>query len=233
DLPFGKERRFGRRAHGLAEAVIGGWQVAGLGRAYSNYFNLPTSIYPTGAPVQFYGHKYRIQDCRGGVCQAGYLLYNGYIPAFQINQTNAAGKCIGICGVPSTYRPSVAPINPYPANYPSLTAKTDPLYGYYDTNTVFIPLNDGTQQQVAFGGLNPFINQPVLTTWLENWDASMFKTFAVKERAKLRVQFDFFNVFNIAGDNPSPIDNTGVMLKNTNANPSGPRVMQLSARLTW
>jgi hypothetical protein len=97
----------------LAEAVIGGWQVAGLGRAYSNYFNLPTSIYPTGAPVQFYGHKYRIEDCRGGVCQAGYLLYNGYLPAFQINQTNTAGKCIGICGVPS-----VAPINPYPANYP-------------------------------------------------------------------------------------------------------------------
>jgi hypothetical protein len=233
DLPFGKGKPFGGGANGFVNALIGGWQVAGLGRAYSNYFNLPTGIYPTGAPVQSYGHKYPIQDCRGGVCQAGYLLYNGYIPAFQINQTNAAGKCIGICGVPSNYQPSVSPTLPYPANYPSLSSKTDPLYGYYGTNTVFIPLNDGTLQQVGYGGLNPFINQPVLSTWLANWDASMFKSFSIKERAKLRVQFDFFNVFNIAGDNASPIDNTGVILKNTNANPSGPRVMQLSGRLTW
>ena len=61
----------------------------------------------------------------------------------------------------------------------------------------------------------------------------MFKSFRIKERARLRVQFDFFNVLNIAGNNASPIDNTGVTLTNTNANPSGPRVMQLSARLTW
>lgn len=233
DLPFGKGKPFGRGAHGVVDAVIGGWQVAGLGRAYSNYFKLPTNIYPTGAPVQSYGHKYPIQDCRGGVCQAGYLLYNGYIPAFQINQTNAAGKCVGICGVPSGYKPSVSPILPYPANYQSASAKTDPLYGYYGSNTVWIPLNDGTLQQVGFGGLNPFINQPVLSTWLSNWDASMFKSFSIKERAKLRVQFDFFNVFNIAGNNAIPIDNTGVVLRNNNANPSGPRVMQISARLTW
>jgi hypothetical protein len=233
DLPFGKGKPLARNAHGVVDAVIGGWQVAGLGRAYSNYFTLPTGIYPTDAPVQFYGHKYPIQDCRGGVCQAGYLLYNGYIPAFQINQTNAAGKCIGICGVPSTYQPSVSPIIPYPTNYPSLNSKTDPLYGYYGTNTVWIPLNDGTLQQVGYGAVNPFINQPVLSTWLSNWDASLFKSLSIKERAKLRVQFDFFNVFNIAGNNPTPIDNTGVILKNANANPSGPRVMQLAARLTW
>jgi len=61
----------------------------------------------------------------------------------------------------------------------------------------------------------------------------MFKTFNLKERAKMRVQFDYFNVFNVAGNNANPIDNTGVTLKNTNANPSGPRVLQLSGRLTW
>ena len=107
------------------------------------------------------------------------------------------------------------------------------MYGYYGTNTVWIPLNDGTLQQVGYGAVNPFINQPVLSTWLSNWDASLFKSLSIKERAKLRVQFDFFNVFNIAGNNPTPIDNTGVILKNANANPSGPRVMQLAARLTW
>jgi hypothetical protein len=61
----------------------------------------------------------------------------------------------------------------------------------------------------------------------------MFKSFNIKERAKLRVQFDFFNVLNVAGNSPTPIDNTGVALQTTNANPSGPRVMQLSTRLTW
>ena len=234
DLPAGAGKPLGRNAHGFLNAVIGGWQVAGLGRLYSNFFNLPTNIYPTGAPVKFYGHKYPIQDCRGGICQTGYLLWNGYIPAFQINSHDpVTGKPNGIEGVPSDYKPASAPLNPYPADYPTRNAKTDPLFGYYGTNTMFIPLNDGTQQQVNYGGLNPFINQPVLSTFLWNCDASMFKTFKIKERANLRMQFDFFNVFNIAGNNPTPIDNTGVILKNTNANPSGPRVMQLSMRLTW
>jgi hypothetical protein len=234
DLPFGKGKSFGHNAHGALDAVIGGWQVAGLGRLFSNYFTLPTSIYPTSAPVQYYGHKYPIQDCRGGVCQAGFLLYNGYIPAFQINSHDpVTGKPNGIEGVPSNYQPSVSPLNPYPANYPSLNAKIDPNYGYYGTNTVFLPLKDGTIQQVAYGGLNPYINQPVLSSNLWNLDASMFKSFNIKERAKLRVQFDFFNVLNVAGNSPTPIDNTGVALQTTNANPSGPRVMQLSMRLTW
>jgi hypothetical protein len=161
-------------------------------------------------------------------------LYNGYIPAFQINSHDAkTGRPNGIEGVPADYKPAVAPINQYPANYASLNASIDPLYGYYGTNTVFIKLADGTNQQVNYGALNPNINQPILSTMIWNCDASMFKSFSIKERARLRVQFDFFNVFNIAGNSAGPIDNTGVMLKNTNANPSGPRVMQLSARLTW
>lgn len=122
---------------------------------------------------------------------------------------------------------------PYPANYRSLSAKTDPLYGYYGTNTVFIPLKEGTQQQVAYGALNPFINQPVLSTNLWNVDASLFKSFKIKERLTLRPQFGFFNVFNVAGNSASPIDNTGVALQTTNANPSGPRVMQTSLSMTW
>jgi len=156
DLPFGKDKLVGRNANALLNAFIGGWQVAGLGRLFSNYFSLPTNIYPTGVPVQYFGHKYPIQDCRGGVCQAGYLLWNGYIPAFLINSHDPkTGKPNGIEGVPDNYQAAMSPVLPYPANYPSLSAKTDPLYGYYGSNTVFIPLNDGTLQQVGFGGLNP------------------------------------------------------------------------------
>ena len=233
DLPVGRGKRLAGNAHGLVNAIIGGWQLAGTGRVFSNYFNLPTGIYPTGDAVRYYGHKYPIQDCRGGVCQNGFLLWNGYIPPYQINSHDAQGRPNGIEGVPADYKPAMAPVNPYPANYQSLSAKTDPLYGYYGTNTVFIPLKDGTQQQVAYGGLNPFINQPVLSTNLWNVDASLFKSFKIKERLTIRAQFDFFNVFNVAGNSATPIDNTGVALQNTNGNPSGPRVMQTSLRMTW
>ncbi len=234
DLPFGKGKRLGANVNKVVNALIGGWQIAGTGRLFSNYFTLPTNVYPTGTPAQYYGHKYPIQDCRGGICQAGYLLWNGYIPAYQINSVNpTTGKPNGIEGVPSNYQPAVSPLIPYPANYPSLNAKMDPLYGYYGTNTVWIPLSDGTLQQVGYGALNPLINQPLLSTNLWNCDASMFKSFRIKERVRLRAQADFFNVFNVAGNSPNPIDNTGVSLKNTNANPSGPRVMQVSMRLTW
>ena len=233
DLPFGKGKPLGGHARPWLDALIGGWQVAGMGRLWSNYFPVPTDLLPTGTPIQYYGHKYPIQDCRGGECLPGYLLWNGYIPSYQINSFDANGKPNGIMGVPPEYKPAVQPLWPYPANYLSLNPNADPLYGYYGSNTVWIPLKDGTVQQIDFGGLSPFINQNILSTRLWNVDASMFKSFNIRERAKLRVQFDFFNVFNVPGNSPTPVDDTGVAWTNTNANPSGPRVMQLSARLSW
>jgi hypothetical protein len=203
-----------------------------MGRVFSNYITLPSNMFPTGAKIQFYGHKYPIQDCRGGACVSGYLLWNGYIPAYQINSHDKNGKPNGVEGVPANYQPAVQPLLPYPANYPSLNASTDPMYPYYGTNTVFIPLKDGTTQRVAWGGINPLINQYLLSSFLWNVDASVFKRFKLKERLSLRVQMDFFNVFNIAGDNPAA-GSDGIIATNTNANPSGPRVMQLSMRLSW
>lgn len=233
DLPFGKGKPVGGHANAVLDAFIGGWQVAGMGRLFSNYFSLPANMFPVpGTKVEFYGHQYPIQDCRGGTCVPGYLLWNGYIPAYQINSSDASGKPNGIMGVPAGYKPAVQPLLPYPANYPSLNAKIDPMYPYYGGNNVWIPLKDGTVQRVAWGGLNPLINQPVLSTFLWNCDASLFKSFTLKERLKLRVQFDFFNVFNVAGDSPAAGAN-GIAATNTNANPSGPRVAQLSARLSW
>jgi len=232
DLPFGKGKPLGGNASGLLNMLIGGWQVAGMGRLYSNYFSLPTSMFPVpGTKVQFYGHKYRIQDCRSGTCIPGWLLWNGYIPVYQINSYDPkTGKPNGIMGVPPEYKPAVQPLWPYPANYPSLNASLDPMYPYYGSNNVWIPLNNGTVQRVGWGGLNPLINQPVLSTFLWNCDASMFKNLSFKERLNLRVQFDFFNVFNHPGDSPSAGSN-GIVTTDTNAN--SPRVVQLSARFTW
>ncbi len=87
ELPFGRSRLLGRNVPKAVDAVIGGWQVSALGSLHSNSFAMDTyGLYPTGAKLQYYGHKYPIQDCRSGVCQAGWLLYNGYIPAYQINK---------------------------------------------------------------------------------------------------------------------------------------------------
>ena len=199
---------------------------------------LPTNIWPTGTPVEYYGHKYPIEDCRSGICRPGYLLWNGYIPAHQINSTDPrTGKPNGVMGVPANYKAAAAPLWPYPANYPSLTAANDPNYGNYGTNFVFLPVtNQAAPFRIGLNGsstgspLHPWINQPLLSTNIWSCDAALFKSFSIKERVRLRVQADFFNVFNTPGNNFSA-GSDGLVATWTNVNT--PRTMQLSARLTW
>ena len=230
-LPFGRGKAFGRNMNPWLDAVVGGWQLTGMGSWRSYYFSLPTSIWPTGTPVEYYGHKYKIEDCRSGSCIPGYLMWNGYIPAHQINSVDAkTGKPNGIMGVPANYKPAAQPLWPYPADYPNRSRTTDPNYGYYGTNTVMIPLGNGTTQEVALGGLHPWINQPMGTT--NNWtvDASINKNFNLNERAKLRIQLDAFNVTNTPGNSYSP-GSMGLIYTNTNLNTA--RQLQLSARINW
>jgi hypothetical protein len=112
DLPFGRGKWLGRNAGGLLDRLIGGWQIAGMGSLRSNYFALPTGIYPTGEKIEIYGYKYPIQDCTSGVCYPGYLWWNGYIPANRINSYDAQGRPNGIMGVPENYRPAGQPLIP-------------------------------------------------------------------------------------------------------------------------
>ncbi len=91
ELPFGKGKRFLGSARGAADKLVGGWQVAGTGQWRTNYFALPTSIYPNGTPIQQYGYQYPVQDCRSGVCTPAYLFFNGYITPAQMNSHNASG----------------------------------------------------------------------------------------------------------------------------------------------
>lgn len=204
-----------------------------MGQWRSNYFALPgdgSSLYPTGTPVEYYGHKYPIQDCRSGTCREGYLLWNGYIPAHQINSVGSNGKPNGYMGVPDSYKPAVAPLHPYPADYPSRSSKTDPMYKYYGTSTVFITLNNGKTQEVGYGALNPYRNQFVASTNTWTCDASLYKSFSIKEGVKLRLQVDFFNVTNTPGNTPTPGTDG---FAQTYASYNSPRTTQLSGRLTW
>jgi hypothetical protein len=115
DLPFGKGKPLASGAGPLLDRLIGGWQVAGIGQLRSNYFALPTDVFPNGNKIEIYGEKYPIEDCRSGACRSGYLWWNGYIPAHQINSVDANGRPNGVMGVPSNYKPAGEPLIPWPA----------------------------------------------------------------------------------------------------------------------
>jgi hypothetical protein len=219
DLPFGQGKWIGRNANGFVNRVIGGWQFAGSGNMVSRYFALTTSYYGPNTKPQVYGLKYPVQDCRSGTCYAGFLYYNGYIPPNQVNELNAAGKCIGVCGLPSSYQPAVAPIDNTPGTQ------------YYGTNTVPLKLANGTTQEIAYAnGENPWQNQYVSGPLLWTSNASLFKAVKIRERMALRFNADFFNVLNQAGLT-LPDATTGIISKQNSAQSA--RQLQLTLRLMW
>jgi hypothetical protein len=143
DLPFGRGKAFARNANRWIDGVIGGWEISGLGRCRSNYFTLPgdgSGLWPTGNAIEYYGQQYPIEDCRSGVCRPGYLMWNGYIPAHQINSTDPrTGRPNGIWACLQITKPAVAPLHPFPADYASRNAANYPMYNYYGTSTEFRP----------------------------------------------------------------------------------------------
>jgi hypothetical protein len=163
-------------------------------------------------------------------CASGlYGLYNfnGCIPANEVNKRNAAGACTGVCGVPTDYKPAQPPLIPIPANGGSTS---DPLCRYYDTNNVWVPLENGATAVVAYNDrLNPWRNQYIPGPLGYALNASAFKTVPVTERASLRINADFFNVLNMAGM-PQPGTDGIVQMRNS---VNTPRQLQLTIRLTW
>jgi hypothetical protein len=227
DLPFGRGHKFLGRAGGVVDRLVGGWQIAGMGRYQSVYFALPATYWGTTSPVKVYGKQYPIQDCRSGVCYDGYLWYNGYIPANRINSTGANGKPNGVMGMPQGYQPVAQPIFPTPADGGSAS---DPNRSYYETNTTWVTLANGVIQRTTMDtGLNPRRNQFVLGPWSFNVDASLFKRVQLTERVSLRFNADFFNVLNDPGLAQPSSD--GIVSKRLSSN--SPRNLQLTLRLTW
>ncbi len=218
-LPIGRGQRFLGNAGPVLNTVVGGWQLSGLGSWSTNWWALPATQFPTGAKLQIYGHKYQVQDCRSGACLPAYLYSNGgWINPAQINSHNAAGQCTGICGVPSNYQSFSAPLN------------TDPSSKYFGTNTVTIPLSNGTDWIGAWGGIAPLNNQYFESPGLWNLAASLFKEFPIKERATLRFQWDVFNPLN-APEEPYAPNANGLIY--TYVSGVVPRSMQFTLRLLW
>jgi len=227
DLPFGKGKRFASGAGPLLNRLIGGWQVAGIGQFRSNYFALPVDVFPNGNPIEIYGEKYPIEDCRSGACRSGYLWWNGYIPAHQINSVDASGKPNGVMGVPSNYKPAGEPLIPWPA----VPNRNDPNFAFYGTNTVYVPLKNGTVQRTTYNdNLHPWRQQYFRGPSLWGLDASLFKTVPITERVNLRFNADFFNVLNRPGN---PNISAGSFMLSTVTSGQSARELQLTLRLTW
>ncbi|MFB3829484.1 MAG: carboxypeptidase regulatory-like domain-containing protein [Bryobacteraceae bacterium] len=227
DIPFGRAHRLGRNAGGWLDRVIGGWQLAAFGGIRSNYWSLPTSNWGALEGVELYGKKYPIEDCRSGRCLQGYLWYNGYIPAHQINSRDTQGRPNGIMGVPSNYKPAHRPVWPTPAD----GGLNDPNRVYFETNDVFVTLKNGSVQRVsADNNLHPWRNQ--LLPGPRSWDlsAALHKDIPLTERFVIRFHADFFNVLNNPGLN-QPDSGTGIVSLQNSANE--PRQLQLTLRLSW
>jgi outer membrane protein assembly factor BamB len=106
----------------------------------------------------------------------------------------------------------------------------DPNAPFYGTNTVYVPLKNGTVQRITINtNLNPWQNQYVAGPGTFGLDASIFKTIPIKEHVMLRFNVDFFGVLNNPG--LSQPGSTGILSLQNSANSA--RTMQLNLRLTW
>jgi hypothetical protein len=228
----GRGKKLGNNMNRVLDKVVGGWQLAGIGNWKTTYFSLPTTNWFVDPSIQTYGYQHPIMNCTSGACYPGYLWFNGYISASQLNTVDANGNPNGIEGVPANYHPAAHPFITWgqttlPANAPASTN----LKSYWDTNNVWIPLSNGKIQRIAFNNdLNPWRNQyvPGPLQWFQ--DASLFKFIQIHEKVTLRFNIDCFNVLNNP-NNPTSVASTGIL--STRNSGSAARVAQLTGRLTW
>jgi hypothetical protein len=144
-------------------------------------------------------------------------------------------------GVPENYKPAAQPLIPWgstelPPNAPPGTN----VQSFWDTNTAWIPLTNGTVQRTTFNdNMHPWRSQQMFGPGQWSQDASLFKSVMLTERIRLRFNMDFFNVFNHPNDfntprpnDPSPATmDDGILSTRNSAIPA--RVMQLGVRLSW
>jgi hypothetical protein len=241
DLPVGKGKKFLGHANRFLDAFVGGWQLSSMGRWRNYWITLPVGTnWPTGAKVEYYGRKYPIQDCTSGVCRNSYLMWNGYIPAYLINSVDSSGKPNGYMGIPADYKPAVAPLWPYPADYRSRNANNDPNFNNYGTSYIWLTVtNQAAPVRVNLSGtgnggwaspVHPFNGLFLEAAGNWNFDTALFKSFVIKEGVKLRVQCDTFNTFNHPGD---AVSAGGSGVASNYGSQNSARVLQLSMRLTW
>lgn len=240
DLPFGKNRKFGRNVNSWVNAAIGGWQITGTGTVVSTWYSMPTGNWGEQGNFEVYRNKHRILDCRQTPatsrdfkderCVEGYLWFNGYISERFINSRNPYGLRNGVFGLPENYKPAQKPIIPWPKG----GSPNDLNSADYDTNFVYMPLLTGGVVRVAYDtGLHPWRNQSRLGPFNWNMDSSLMKYFTFNERVRLRANVDVFNVFNRQGLVTPAADGIATLGQSYAGFQFRPRQLQLTMRLEF
>jgi hypothetical protein len=213
--------------------LVGGFQVAGSGQVISQDFVVGSGNWGPTNPLHIYKHGAPITDCRSGVCRQSFLWFNGYLAPTVISGVDCTTNCVS--GLPSNYAPYQTPIN----NTPPTSSVPQPNYG---NNNVTVNQNNGKPVSVAYSpgpSTNPFAKAVINGPMNYIAAASLFKVFPITEKVNLRFNWDVFNVLNDQGYlNPNTTDGTESLQAPYNAlspngGGNGPRVMQLSLRLTF
>ncbi|MBI1787771.1 MAG: carboxypeptidase regulatory-like domain-containing protein [Acidobacteria bacterium] len=208
DLPMGKGKKFGSGANRVLDAVIGGWQLAGIGDWRSGrWLGVGTGGYLFGDPTLSADQRLLLKF--GGRQQR--LWFRGdFNPALATNVDQTALQAL----IPLNRAQRV--FHPIGADF---------------SNRVAQVLANGTVRLTSISdnvnwNARNFFRGP--GAW--NVDSSIFKNFSFTERYKLRFTADFFNVLNHPLD-VEPNATTGLQDLSRQANT--PRIIQFSLRFQW
>ena len=228
-LPVGKGKWLLPNANKFLDAVVGGWQLSGFGQMMQTLWQPTSGDWGPTHSLHYYGRGKQIQDCTSGTCRKAYYAYNGWIPSYQYNTAK------GYQGLPGSYADEKNGLAEHQPLQPDAGTNYAPATVNNSTNHTF-ELNDGTYpNNVGYSaGPNNAAN-PNYRVYMPNpfnfvTNASLFKEFPIREGMGLKVNGDFFNIFNQQGTTGVNGSN-GVIGTTSSANTA--RVIQISARLTW
>lgn len=208
DLPFGKGKKFLGNASGVANSIVGGWQLTTIGEwRGGNWLSVDPGRYLYGDPTLDADQRVLLNF--GGRPQR--LWFAG---DFNVEQAT---------GVDQAALQALIPVD--------RTQRIVRQVGPQLDNRVPVQMANGSTRLTTIGDMvnwnaRNFFRGP--GAW--NADITVSKIFALSETANLQFSADFFNAFNHPVDvNPNAI--TGLQDLSLQAN--APRVIQLRGRITW
>lgn len=231
DLPIGRNQRFFGNVNRFVNELIGGYQIVGNGSVVSQAFAAPTSYHGPVSPLQVYKHQHPITDCSSGTCYKEYLWFNGYLSP-KVTQGVTGSVCTTNCitGLPASYQPLQAPID----NTPGTT-----YFGSDEVQITAPNINSGKATDIVYDA-GPIATNVYGHTFIDGpfnfeADASIFKTFPIKESVRLRIDMDAFNVFNVQGFNNPGANGVEKVQPGVGQATSynSPRQIAITARLTF
>ncbi len=216
DLPFGRERRFGRNVSAALDKAIGGWQIAGIGGWNGGSWQ---SVAMNGSRGRFQAGNPTLQpDQRLTMTIFGApqrLWFRGdFDPT---SATNVQGGSLSNLVSPTIAQRVVRPFGP-------------DCSGKFSGNRAVTLANGKCLNASGTQLFNPGSRGHILGPGSWNADLSVYKNFRIRERTNFRFSADFFNAFNHPR-NVTPDSVRG--LQNLAFQSNEPRLIQFTLRLDY